>query len=82
MKNRLGVDFVNNPELALNPKHAADIMITEMLEGSFTGKSLQKYITYGLYFEFVNARRIINGTDKATLIAQYAVRFLDSLTMT
>ena len=82
MKNRLGVDFVNKPELALNPKHASDIMITGMLEGSFTGKSLQKYITYGLYFEFVNARRIINGTDKATLIAQYAVRFLDSLTMT
>ncbi len=82
MKNRLGVDFVNNPELALNPKHASDIMITGMLEGSFTGKSLQKYITYGLYFEFINARRIINGTDKATLIAQYAVRFLDSLTMT
>lgn len=82
MKNRLGVDFVNNPELALNPKHATDIMITGMLEGSFTGKSLQKYITYGLYFEFVNARRIINGTDKATLIAQYAARFLDSLTMT
>ena len=82
MKNRLGVDFVNNPELALVPKHAADIMIIGMLEGSFTGKSLQKYITYGLYFEFVNARRIINGTDKATLIARYAVRFLDSLTMT
>lgn len=82
MKNRLGVDFVNNPELALNPKHAADIMITGMLEGSFTGKSLQKYITYGLYFEFVNARRIINGTDKATLIAQYAVKFLDSLIIT
>lgn len=79
MKNRLGVDFVNNPELALSPKHAADIMITGMLEGSFTGKSLQKYITYGLYFEFINARRIINGTDKAILIAQYAVRFLDSL---
>ena len=82
MKNRLGVDFVNKPELALNPRHASDIMITGMLEGSFTGKSLQKYITYGLYFEFVNARRIINGTDKATLIAQYAVKFLDSLTLT
>lgn len=79
MKNRLGVDFVNNPELALAPKHAADIMIIGMLEGSFTGKSLQTYIKYGLYFEFVNARRIINGTDKATLIAQYAVNFLDSL---
>lgn len=79
MRNRLGVDFVNSPELALNPKHAADIMITGMLEGSFTGKSLSKYIKYGLYFEFVNARRIINGTDKDDLIAGYAVKFLDSL---
>lgn len=79
MKNRLGVDFVNKPELALNPKHAADIMMTGMLEGSFTGKSLSRYVKYGLYFEFVDARRIINGTDKATLIARYAVMFLDSL---
>lgn len=79
MKNRLGVDFVNSPELALDPKHAADIMITGMLEGSFTGKSLSKYINYGLYFEFVNARRIINGTDKDKMIAAYAAKFLDSL---
>lgn len=82
MKNRLGVDFVNSPELALDPKHAADIMITGMLEGSFTGKSLSKYINYGLYFEFVNARRIINGTDKDKMIATYAVKFLDSLAIT
>ncbi len=79
MKNRLGVDFVNKPELALVPKYAADIMITGMLEGSFTGKSLKTYIKYGLYFEFVNARKIINGTDKDKLIAGYAVNFLDSL---
>lgn len=79
MRERLGVDFVNNPELALDPKHAADIMITGMLEGSFTGKSLSKYIKYGLYSEFIDARRIINGTDKDDLIAQYAVKFLDSL---
>lgn len=79
MKNRLGVDFVNNPELALVPKHAADIMIIGMLEGSFTGKSLKTYIKYGLYFEFINARKIINGTDKDKLIAGYAVNFLDSL---
>lgn len=79
MKNRLGVDFVNNPELALVPKHAADIMIIGMLEGSFTGKSLKTYIKYGLYFEFINARKIINGTDRDKLIAGYAVNFLDSL---
>lgn len=79
MKNRLGVDFVNKPELALVPKHAANIMIVGMLEGSFTGKSLKTYIKNGLYNEFISARRIINGTDKDKLIAGYAVNFLDSL---
>lgn len=79
MKNRLGVDFVNKPEFALVPKHAANIMIVGMLEGSFTGKSLKTYIKNGLYNEFISARRIINGTDKDKLIAGYAVNFLDSL---
>jgi len=82
MKNRLGLDFVNNPELALDPKHAADIMIIGMLEGSFTSRSLKSYLHYGLYFEFIAARRIINGTDKDDLIADYAVNFLDSLKVT
>lgn len=79
MKKILGVDFVNHPELALVPKHAADIMIVGMLNGVFTGKSLKDYIDYGLYPEFIRARRIINGTDKQTTIAQYAAKFLDSL---
>lgn len=79
MKDRLGVDFVNDAELALVPKHAADIMITGMLEGSFTSRSLSKYVKYGLYNEFISARKIINGTDKDELIAGYAVNFLDSL---
>ena len=79
MKKILGVDFVNHPELALVPKHAADIMIVGMLNGVFTGKSLDDYFDYGLYPEFIKARRIINGTDKQTTIAQYAAKFLDSL---
>lgn len=79
MSNKLGIDLVNHPSLALDPKHAADIMIVGMLEGLFTGKSLSKCIRHGSYSEFVYARRIINGTDKATLIAGYAVKFLDSI---
>jgi len=81
MKKILGVDFVNKPELALVPKYAAQIMIEGMLRGSFTGKSLSSYIEYGLYSEFIEARRIINGVDKKYLIAQYAVQFLDSLVL-
>lgn len=82
MRMRLGVDFVNRPELALVPAHAADIMIVGMLEGSFTSRSMEKYINYGLYFEFVEARRVINGIDKRHEIAEYAVKFLDCLELT
>ena len=79
MKNLLNVDFVNNPQLALVPKHAADIMITGMLKGMFTGLSLERCIRYGSYGEFIYARRIINSTDKDDLIAGYAVKFLECL---
>lgn len=74
-----GADLVNNPDLALRPDIAAKIMIDGMLKGRFTAKSLYSYINYGLYFEFVNARRVINGTDKNKLIAEYAAKFLDCL---
>ncbi len=82
MKLKLGIDFINHPELALMPKNAANIMIVGMLEGVFTGKSLKSFIHYGLYFEFIAARRIINGTDKDDMIAEYAVKFLDCLVIT
>lgn len=79
MRTRLKIDFVNFPELALIPANAADIMIVGMLEGSFTSRSLSKYLKYGLYFEFVEARRVINGIDKRHEIAEHAVNFLDCL---
>lgn len=73
-KNKLGIDFVNKPELALVPENAAKIMILGMTEGWFTGKKLSDYIT-PTKADYVGARRIINGTDKAQLIASYAVKF-------
>jgi hypothetical protein len=42
--------------------------------GSFTGKKLADYI-HGGKADYVNARRIINGLDRAQTIAQYATRF-------
>lgn len=81
MSQMLGVDFVNNPDLTLKPKHATDIMIVGMLKGLFTGRSLSQCIRYGSYAEFVYSRRIINGTDRDSLIAGYAVKFLDSLVL-
>lgn len=61
-------------ELALRPDIAAAIMFEGMAEGWFTGKKLSDYIR-GKLCDYRNARRIINGTDKAVTIAGYAVDF-------
>ncbi|HRI99349.1 MAG TPA: hypothetical protein PKV67_01125 [Hyphomonas sp.] len=70
----LGVDFVANPKKLLEPAYSAAILVTGMKEGWFTGKSLEDYIT--LYkSDYTGARRIVNGTDRAKLIAGHAVEY-------
>ena len=75
----LGIDLVANPDLALLPDNAAQIMCIGMLDGWFTGKKLGDYLT-AQKTDWVNARRIINGTDKADVIAGYARAFYSALT--
>lgn len=74
------VDLVKNPDQALDPEVSTLVMIHGMLEGWFTGKKLRDYIpnnpTRGQYG---HARRIINGTDRADLVAGYAVEFEKAL---
>jgi len=70
----LGIDLVSNPDRAMEPRIAALIMFDGMLKGLFTGKKLSDYID-GIKADYINARRIINGTDKAELIAGYAIKF-------
>lgn len=71
---RLGLDLVNKPELALEVKTSFDILIIGCKEGIFTGKKLSQYITNGKP-NYKSMRRVINGTDKAELIADYAKEF-------
>lgn len=73
--------LAKNYDLALQPDIAVDILVKGMEEGWFTGKSLASYIAPGLgtHNEFVNARRIINGTDRAEDIAKIADRFKEAL---
>ena len=72
--NRLGIDLVANPELAENPEIAAEILVIGMRDGSFTGRSLDQYVNES-GTDFINARRVVNGTDVADLIAGYANDF-------
>lgn len=63
---------------ALDPEFAAHIMIDGMTKGIFTGKKLGDYFS-AKTDDPLNARRIINGTDKAQMIAGYHYKFLDAL---
>jgi hypothetical protein len=75
---KLGVDLLNNPELALNLEIATKILFLGMFEGWFTTRKLSDYISTGK-LNFVGARAIINGKDKASTIASYASIFLAAL---
>jgi len=70
----LDIDLVNNPDLALNPDVAYKIAALGMKKGLFTGVGLNRYIN-DTSTDYVGARRIINGTDRAQLIAGYAKKF-------
>lgn len=48
-----------------------------MIKGMFTGKKLADYIGGGRS-DYVGARRIINGTDRAKLVAHYARAYQDA----
>ena len=79
----LNIDLLNHPDLALELPHATAIMFEGMLRaetgvGDFTGKCLEDYFNDTVN-DPVNARRIINGTDKAQLIAGYHYDFLHAL---
>lgn len=66
----LGVP-VGDGSFALKPGFAADILVVGSMEGWFTGKKIPDYITLSKS-DFQNARRVINGTDKASEIASLA----------
>jgi putative chitinase len=63
--------LVEDPDRALDPDVSYKIMVVGMTKGRFTGKKLSDYFG-GDKCDWVNARRIINGIDRAELIAQYA----------
>lgn len=74
----LGVDLVADPDKLLDPVLGARSTVVGMMLGLFTGKKLSDYFN-GNTNDPVNARRVVNGTDKARLIATYHQHFLDAI---
>lgn len=69
----VGIDLLANPDRALEPAVAAKLMIIGMKLGLFTGVSFKTY--FNDKSDWTNARRIINGTDRAGEIAAYGTRY-------
>lgn len=68
---KMGIDLIADPSAALSPMIAARILVQGSSEGWFTGKKLSDYLPG----DYMGARRIINGTDKAKEIAAIAEAF-------
>jgi hypothetical protein len=83
MGKLLGIDLLNYPEKALNNDIDVAILFEGMLKeesnfGDFTGRCLEQYFNDKTE-DPVNARKIINGLDKANLIAGYYQTFKTAL---
>ena len=78
--NQAGFDvsLTEKPELALDKKIAAFVMFEGMIRGTFTGKKLSDYFN-DTKTDWLNARRIINGVDKASEIAAIGKMFYADL---
>lgn len=74
----LDLDLVGNPDLALQCDVSSRILTWGMEQGAFTGKSLKHYLPLSGnagHDAYKEARRIINGTDRAADIAKIALVF-------
>ena len=67
--------FYWNPERVLEEDPSIAITYDGMIYGWYTGRCLLQYIQPGRQEDYINARRIINGMDRAGDIAELAVLF-------
>lgn len=65
----LNLPLYDNPAMACDLQVAAKILVLGMKQGWFTGKKLADYN------DFNQMRRIVNGMDKSSTIAEYAEIF-------
>lgn len=75
---RLSAPLYEQPDMTLDPDVAVLILFEGMEHGLFTSKGLRDYFNAG-HNDPLGARRIINGTDRAGLVAGYYEAFLKAL---
>jgi len=70
----LGIDLVNNSDMVMEPNIALFILVHGFKTGTFTGRRITDYID-SHKTDFLNARRCINGLDKAHEIKKLAEKY-------
>jgi putative chitinase len=78
-KNLTKVDLLTDPDGAKNSDLAYQIAVQGMKDGWFTGAKLKQFFNDNQAPDYENARTIINGHDKAQLIADIARRLNEVL---
>jgi len=73
-----GIDLVERPERAMDMAVSVEILFAGMLQGAFTGRRLAEHFSAG-QADWVGARRIVNGLDRAERVAGYGRAFLVAL---
>lgn len=81
MSDVVGVDLVAHPERAMDLDIATKVLFHGMENGTFTGRRLAQYFSASKE-NWVGARAIINGKDKANAIAEYGKRYYACLSHT
>jgi len=76
--DRLGINLINNPELAEDPDIAAKILVEGMKNGLFTGRKLSDHINEN-ETDYTGARWVVNRQDRAADIASIAEDFEDAI---
>lgn len=78
MSEITGIDLVADPGRAMQMPVSVAILIEGMRRGSFTGRKLDDYFGQGRA-DWTGARKIINGNDRAELVARHARVFAGAL---
>lgn len=77
---KTGKDLVGNPDLVAQEQDLSRfILVDGMKNGTFTGDKLGDYLG-GTRSDYIGARGIVNGSDRASLIAGYAQDYETRLT--
>ena len=74
-----GLQLARYPIIVMNwPALSVFVIVDGMLRGVYTGRRLDEFVSAGKQ-DFFNARRVINGTDRAQKIADQASDWLRQL---